>query len=76
MAKTQTGDRLRRFVGLLIGIVIGTGLAAIGWMLPGAMAGTGVEEIPPELQAIARRALIDTRDTLFDEGIESLLPPT
>ena len=76
MAKTETGDRLRRMVGLLIAIVIGTTAAAIGWMLPGAMEGTGVEDITPELQPIARRALTDARESLFSDGIESLLVTT
>lgn len=76
MARTETGERLRRFVGLLIAIALGGVIAALGWILPGAMDGTGVDNITPELQPIALQALSDARETLFDEGIESFLVTT
>ncbi len=77
MANREPGHgRIRRFGGLVIAITLGGILAALGWILPGRMEGTGVENVTPELRLIASRALDDARNTLFDDGIESFLVTT
>ncbi len=71
------GDsRLRRILGLVVAIAVGTAVAALGWLLPGRMEGTGVENVTPALRPIAEQALSDARMTLFDDGIESFLVTT